>query len=119
MPISVPNSGYGAGADDWWSDFDRKAPSRRPEQRSAERVFDNPGYSRTRERAPRALRRSRAEKSQLTRWMMYLALAVLVAGLVIQVGRLAAIASSAKRISTLSAEIKDIEGQKETLEASE
>ena len=33
-----------------------------------------------------------------------------------QVGRLAQIASSAKQISTLNAENKDIEGQKETLE---
>ena len=116
MPISAPNTGYGVGAEDWWSDFDRNAPSRRPERKGPDRVFDNPGYTRTRERAPRAARRSRVEKSQLNRWMMYLTVAVLVLGLVLQVGRLAAIASSAKHISTLNAEIKDIQGQKETLE---
>ena len=116
MPMSVPNTGFGIGADDWWSDFDQKAPSRRPERKTYERVFDNPGYTRTRERAPRALRRSRLEKSRVTKWMMYLTVAVLVVGLVVQVGKLAQIASSAKRISTLSAEIKDIQGQKETLE---
>ena len=116
MPSYASNTALSVGADDWWSDFDRKAPSRRPERKGSERVFDNPGYTRTRERAPRALRRSRVEKSQVTRWMMYLTVAVLVVGLVVQVGRLAAIASSAKRISTLNAEIKDIQGQKETLE---
>lgn len=116
MPSCAPNMGYGVAADDWWSDFDRKAPSRRAERRSAERVFDNPGYKRIREHAPRALRRSRAEQSRVNRWMLYLTVAVLVLGLVMQVGRLAQIASSAKRISTLNAEIKDIEGQRETLE---
>ena len=116
MPSCAPNTVYGVGADDWWSDFDRKAPSRQAERKRSERVFDNPGYTRTRERAPRALRRSRVEKSQVTRWMMYLTVAVLVVGLVVQVGRLAQIATSAKRISTLNAEIKDIRGQKETLE---
>lgn len=116
MPSCAPNTICGVGADDWWSDFDRKAPSRQAERRSSERVFDNPGYTRTRERAPRALHRTRAEKSRVTRWMMYLTVAVLVVGLVVQVGKLAEIASSAKRISTLNAEIKDIQGHKETLE---
>lgn len=116
MPSCAPNTGYGVGADDWWSDFDRKAPSRHAERGSSERVFDNPGYTRTRERAPRAIRRSRAERGQVNRWMLYLTVAVLVVGLVVQVGRLAQIASSAKRISTLNAEIKDIENQRETLE---
>lgn len=115
MPNCAPNTGY-LGAEDWWSDFDRKAPSRRADNRAQDRVFDNPGYTRTRERAPRALRRSRVEKTQLNRWMMYLTVTVLVLGLVVQVGRLAQIASSAKHISTLNADIKDLQGQKETLE---
>jgi hypothetical protein len=116
MSISAQSTGYAPGAEDWWSDFNRKPSSRRPEARTAPRVYDNPGYTRTREPAPRALRRNRAEKPQWSRLMMYMTAAVLVIGLVVQVGRLAQIASSAKQISTLNAEIKDIQGQKETLE---
>ena len=116
MPMSAPSTGSGIVAEDWWSDFDRRSPSPRPQSRSAQRVFDNPGYARTRERAPRANRRSRVEKPAVTRWMMYLTVAVLVMGLVLQVGRLAQIASSSKRISSLTAEIKDLRGEKENLE---
>jgi cell division protein FtsB len=117
MPISASNAIFEPGAEDWWSDFDRKTSPRRKARRSAERVFDNPGYTRTRERAPRALRRRTASGGlTLSRAMMYLAVFVLVTGLVVQVGRLAQIASSAKRISTLTAEIKELRGQKENLE---
>ena len=115
MPISAQDTGYGAGAENWWGDFDRVVPSPRPGQ-SSKRVFDNPGYAKTRERAPRAIRRSRAEKSATTRAMMYLTVAVLVLGLLLQVGRLAQIASSSKRISTLTTEIKDLRGERENLE---
>ena len=115
MPISAQNTGYGAGAENWWGDFDRTIPGPRPAQ-NPKRVFDNPGYARTRERAPRAVRRSRAEKSAINRAMMYLTVAVLILGLVMQVGRLAEIASSAKRISTLTAEIKELRGERENLE---
>lgn len=116
MSVSAQSTGYAPGAEDWWSDLHRGPSSPGSEARTARRVYDNPGYTRTRERAPRALRRSRAERTQWSRIMMYVTAAVLVIGLVIQVGRLAQIASSAKQISTLNAEIKDIEGQKETLE---
>jgi cell division protein FtsB len=116
MPSCASNAGIGVGAEDWWNDFDRGTPAR-PEQRgSGERVFDNPGYARTRERAPRASRRSRVERPRLARFMMYLTVAVLIFGVVVQVGRLAQIASSSKRISTLTAEIKDLRGEKENLE---
>jgi cell division protein FtsB len=116
MPMSAPSTGYGIAAEDWWSDFDRGSPPQRARAGSAPRVFDNPGYTRTRERAPRAHRRSRAERPAVTRWMMYLTVAVLVMGLILQVGRLAQIASSSKRISSLTAEIKDLRGEKENLE---
>jgi len=116
MSVSAQSTGYAPSAEDWWSDLHRGPSSPRPEARTARRVYDNPGYTHTRERAPRALHRSRVEKPQWSRIMMYVTAAVLVIGLVVQVGRLAQIASSAKQISTLNAEIKDIEGQKETLE---
>ncbi len=115
MPSCASNTGYEAGAEDWWNDFDRGTRAR-PGRGSDERVFENPGYARTRERAPRADRRSRADKPRLTRFMMYLTVVVLILGVVMQVGRLAQIASSSKRISTLTSEIKDLRGEKENLE---
>jgi cell division protein FtsB len=115
MPSCAPTAGYGIGAEDWWSDFDHETPSR-PPRRSSVNVFDNPGYARTRERAPRAVRRSRVDRSKVNRFMLYLTAAVLVVGLVMQVGRLAQIASSSKRISTLTAELRDLRGEKENLE---
>jgi len=62
------------------------------------------------------LRRGRLERNSVSRAMMYLTAALLVIGLVVQVGRLAQIASSAKRISTLTVEIKELRGEKENLE---
>jgi hypothetical protein len=115
MPMDAPSAEF-FGTVDWWSDFDRTAPAGRRAQKNANRVFDNPGYTKTRERAPRAARRSRAETPALTRAMMYLTVMVLVAGLVMQVGRLAQIASSSKRISTLTTQIKELRGEKENLE---
>jgi len=115
----------------WWPDEGEYGPSaprhRKParppaEERRFERTDKSPEprFAGSRPLEPRPPERQpeadvRAAPS-LSRVLMYLTVALLMALLFVQVGRLAQIASQAKRISTLQASIRELQNEKGNLQ---
>lgn len=98
--------------DQWWEESP-KSPERRP----VLRVYDNPAYRAARPSVrPTVSSRKRRRANAVSRALIYMTVALLVTGLAVQIGRLSQIAAQAKSISTLSAEIRELDSEQQNLQ---
>ena len=98
--------------DQWWEESP-KTPERKP----VLRVYDNPAYRPARPSVkPTVSSRKRRRANAVSRVLIYLTVALLVTGLAVQIGRLSQIAAQAKSISTLSAEIRQLDSEQQNLQ---